>query len=94
MWDLTRRSINNPPAAKSTKPLGSGTAVTGLPMLVCDEKLVTVAVPSRLTSIVVANPSVRSDVSAGTVPAASENMLNANVLPEVDIPSGEFTAGP
>ena len=54
----------------------------------------TVVDPSRLMSTVAAKPSVRSVVKAGTVPAASENMLKAKVLPEVDTPSGEFTAGP
>src|ERR1700693_1792497 len=70
--------------------LGSGTGL----MPVSFEKLVTVVVPSRFTSIVAANPLVRSVVSAGTVPAGSKNMLNANVLPEVDVPSGELTADP
>jgi hypothetical protein len=33
-------------------------------------------------------------VRAGIVPAASENMLKAKVLPEVETPSGELNAGP
>jgi len=62
--------------------------------LVCGEKLVPVVVPSRFTSILNANPFVRSVVKAGTVPATLENMLNAKVLPEVEALSGEFKAGP
>lgn len=60
---------------------------------VCAEKLVTVVVPSRLIAIKKANPSLVSVVRTGIVPAASENMLKANVLPEVETPSGELTAG-
>ena len=44
--------------------------------------------------MVTAKPSVVSLVSAGTVPSASENMLNAKVLPDVETPSGELSAGP
>ena len=69
------------------KVLGSGTT----PMVVCDAKLVTVVVPSRFTSTLKANPSV---VRAGIVPAAFENMLKANVLPDVEVPLGELSAGP
>jgi len=58
------------------------------------EKFVTVVVPSRFTLTSNANPSVVSVVNAGSVPAASENMLKARVLPEVDTPSGELKAGP
>jgi len=72
------------------KVLGSGTT----PMVVCDEKLVTVVVPSRFTSTLKANPSVVSVVRAGIVPAAFENMLKANVLPDVEVPLGELSAGP
>ena len=57
-------------------------------------KFATVVVPFRFTSTVNANPSVVSVVRTGIVPAASENMLKANVLPEVDVPSGELNAGP
>lgn len=77
-----------------SKPvLGSGTVVTALTS-VSWEKLSSVVVPSRLTLTVNANPSVISLVSTGIVPAASENMLNAKVLPEVDMPLGELRAGP
>ena len=41
-----------------------------------------------------AKPSVVSLVSVGTVPAVSENMLKANVLPDVETPSGALSAGP
>ncbi len=44
--------------------------------------------------MVAANPFTLSVVSVGIVPAKSENILNANVLPEVDTPSGELIAGP
>jgi len=74
--------------------VGVFTTVTAGTTPVCDEKEVTVVVPSRFTSTVKAKPSVVSLVSAGIVPAASENMLNANVLPDVDTPSGELRAGP
>jgi len=47
-----------------------------------------------LTLMVAANPLVESVVSVGTVPAASENMLKANVLPDVETPSGAVNAGP
>jgi hypothetical protein len=43
--------------------------------------------------MVKANPAAFI-VRAGIVPAASENMLKANVLPEDDTPSGELYAGP
>jgi hypothetical protein len=39
-----------------------------------------------------ANPLAIFDVSAGIVPAASEDMLNANELPEVETPSGALGA--
>src|SRR5271165_1447030 len=74
---------------------GSGTAgVVGGTTVVCSEKLVTVVVPSRFTSTVKANPSVVFAVRTGVVPVASENMLKANVLPEVDVPSGVLKTGP
>ena len=75
--------------------LGSGTAgpVAGT-TVVCAEELVTVVDPSRFTSTVNANPLTVSLVRTGIVPAASENMLKANVLPEVDVPLGELNAGP
>jgi hypothetical protein len=63
-------------------------------MVVCADEFVMRVVPSRLTSAVNANPSVVSVVRAGIVPAASENMLKANALPDVDTPSGELNAGP
>jgi hypothetical protein len=50
--------------------------------------------PSRFTSNVKAKPLNVSLVSVGMVPAASENMLKAKVLPEVDVPSGELKADP
>ena len=58
---------------------------------VCAEKFVTVVVPSRFTSIVTANSSVVLVVRTGIVPAASENMLKANVLPEVAVPWASST---
>jgi len=70
--------------------LGSGTAL----MLVSGEKLTSVVVPSRFTLTMKANPSVVSLVRVGIVPAESENMLKANVLPEDEVPSGELNAGP
>ena len=72
---------------------GSGTTLTGV-TVVAIEKFVTEISPSKLIFARAANPSVRSVVSVGMVPAASENMLKANVLPELDVPSGVFTAGP
>ena len=63
-------------------------------MVTAGEKLVTVVVPSRFTFIVKANPSVGSLVSTGNVPAGSKNILKANVLPDVETPSGAFRAGP
>ena len=62
--------------------------------VVCADEFVTVVDPSRFTSIVKAKPLTVSLVRTGMVPAASENMLKANVLPEVDFPSGELKAGP
>ena len=88
-----KESKTTAPRKKQKKLLGSGTALVVL-MLVTGEKLATVVVPSRFTSILKANPFVRSVVKAGTVPAALENMLNAKVLPEVDVPSGVLNAGP
>jgi len=44
--------------------------------------------------MVKAKPSLIFIVRVGIVPAASENMLKANLLPEVDTPSGELNAGP
>ena len=64
------------------------------PTMVSGEKLFTVVVPSRFTPTVKAKPSVVSVVRAGIVPAASENMLKANALPEVETMSGELRAGP
>jgi hypothetical protein len=79
----------------STKLLGSGTELTPAgPTVVCDEKFDIVVVPSKFTLTVNANPSTRSLVRAGVVPSGSENTLNANALPEVDVPSGELNAGP
>src|ERR1035441_7383625 len=75
----------------NARPRGSGTE--GNPEI-CVEKLVTLVVSSRFTFTVNAKPSVVSLVNTGIVPAESENMLNANVLPEVDTPSGELNAGP
>jgi len=74
--------------------LGSGTAALAEAILVSAEELLTVDVPSRFRSTVKANPSVASAVRAGIVPSESENMLKANVLPDVEVPSGESTAGP
>lgn len=74
--------------------LGSGVVLFRGLTLVCVEKLFTVVVPSKFTLIVAANPSVVSVVNTGIVPAAFENMLNANVLPDVETPSGELKAGP
>jgi hypothetical protein len=39
-------------------------------------------------------PSISSLVKAGVAPAGSENILNANELPDVDVPFGELSAGP
>jgi hypothetical protein len=49
---------------------------------------------SRFTPMVAANPSTRSVISAGIVTPASENMLNAKVLPDVAVPFGVLSAGP
>ena len=70
--------------------LGSGTPL----IVVCIDEFATVVVPSRLIFTVAANPSTKSVVRTGTVPAASENMLKANALPDVEVPSGELRAGP
>ncbi len=83
----------------SPKPIrgkleGSGIADDTGAIVASGEKLVKVVVPSKFTSIVKAKPSVVSLVSTGIVPAWSENMLKAKALPEVDIPSGAFRAGP
>jgi len=86
---LTKATANRPSAA----PFGSGVALIGV-MLVCGEKSVNVVVPSRLILTVTANPLIVSVVSAGMVPALSENILKAKLLPEVDTPSGELRAGP
>ncbi len=80
--------------AMRTKLLGSGTVLVTGSTLVWAENLFTVVVPLRFTSTRTAKPSVRLVVSVGMVPAASENMLNANVLPDVELPLGEFNAGP
>src|SRR5271167_1355675 len=86
-----RRSTPAHPVAEARRIRlqGSGTVLT----VVCSDEFVTVVVPSRLTSIVTAKPFVVSEVSTGIVPAGSENMLNANALPEVEVPSGEVNAG-
>ncbi|SRR5579885_2962983 len=81
------------PSSVSDPGSGTGVSEVGVLVVVWGEKLVTLAVPSRFVLIVAANPSVKSVVSVGTVPAASENMLNAKVLPDVDVPSGELIAG-
>ena len=73
---------------------GSGDAPADWATVICADEFVTVVVPSRLTFTVNANPLVVSLVSAGMVPAASENILNANVLPEVEAPLGALRAGP
>ena len=62
--------------------------------MVCADELVTVVDPSKLTSPVNAKPLVVSVVNTGVMPAVSENRLKANVLPEVDTPSGALNAGP
>src|SRR5260370_6884352 len=80
-------------AAASPKLAGSGTAFCSGSTLVWREELVTKVVPLRLTSVVNANP-LGSLVNFGTVPAASENMLKANVLPDVDVPSAELKPVP
>src|SRR5260370_37630678 len=80
--------------ANSNKLHGSGTPLIPASPSFRDETLVTVVVPSRFTSTVKAHPCVASVVRAGMVPAGSENMLKANVLPEVEVPSGEVNAGP
>jgi hypothetical protein len=54
----------------------------------------TVVEPSKFTLTMNPKPFVISEVNAGMVPAASENMLNAKELPEVDTPSGEVNAAP
>lgn len=56
--------------------------------------LVTVVLPSRFRLIVKAKPFVASVDKICCVPAASEKRLNANVLPDVEVPLGELTAGP
>jgi hypothetical protein len=76
----------------SVKLPGSGTS-TGEPMTVRRDCAAAVVVPLRLIFTVAANP-FGSLVRAGTVPVASENMLNANVPPGVDAPLGNATAGP
>jgi len=74
--------------------LGDAVTLNTRDTKVCVEKFVTVVEPSRFTVTMKAKPSVVSVVRAGIVPAASENMLQANVLPEVATPSGELSAGP
>ena len=73
---------------------GSVTGAFPCVTVVSVEKLFTVVDPSRFTSIVSAKPSVVSLVSMGMVPAGSENRLKANVLPDVETPSGAESAGP
>jgi len=81
-------------AAISGKVPGSGTVgVTGVTVVGVDE-LATAVVPSRFTPTVKANPLAVSVVRAGIVPPGSENMLKANTLPDVDVPSGELNAAP
>ena len=91
-----RKISQNPvaPSGMSGKLLGSGTVLVACATVVCAEEFVTEVVPSRLTPTVNANPLVASLVSVGIVPAASENILNANVLLEVETPSGELRARP
>jgi hypothetical protein len=60
--------------ASNAKLLGSGTVEPTGVIVVCEEKLFTVAVPSRLRFIVAANPSVRSDVKVGIVPALQHDI--------------------
>ena len=83
----------NRPVANRRRLDGSGT-VEDETMLVSVDGSVEVVVPSRFTFTVAAKPSVVSVVRAGTVPAGSENMLKAKMLPDVDVPSGELSAGP
>lgn len=80
--------------AESAIPLGSGIPLVCGTTLVSDEKLVTVVVPSRFTFSVNPKPSVKSEVNVGVIPTWSENILNANVLPDVETPSGALNAGP
>ena len=75
------------PAKRRLLVPGSGTPLVG-------KKLVSVVVPSRFTFTVRAKPSVVLVVSTGIVPAVLENTLKAKVLPDVDTPSGELSAGP
>lgn len=83
-----RRKIPKATAIPTNRlQLGSGTELAVM-------KSVAAVVPSRFTLTTKANPLAESFVNTGVVPAASENMLNANVLPEVDVPSGEFRALP
>jgi hypothetical protein len=56
--------------------------------------LIKVVVPSKFTFMMNVKPLVVSVVNTGFLAAVSANMLNASVLPEVDIPSGEINAGP
>ena len=100
-WAACRRCSRK--ASASQRPIltaisgklhGSGIVVFADATVVCAEELVTVVVPSSFTSTVKANPLVVSVVRTGIVPAASENMLKANLLPDVDVPSGELNAGP
>jgi hypothetical protein len=83
----------NKPVANSTRLSGSG-VTTDETTLVSVDGSVTVVVPSRFTFNVAAKPSIVSVVRVGTVPAVSENMLKAKVLPDADTPSGELSAGP
>jgi len=79
----------------SAKPFGSGTALTPAgSTLVSDEKFVRVVEPSKFTLTVNAMAFTSSLVRAGVMPSGSENMLKANALPDVDVPSGELNAGP
>jgi hypothetical protein len=81
------------PVANRTRLAGSGVA-TDETTLVSADGSVTVVVPSRFKFNAAAKPSVVSVVRTGTVPAESENMLNAKMLPDVDTPSGALSAGP
>jgi hypothetical protein len=72
---------------------GSGTALTFV-ITVSADGLFVKTVPPTFRARVPAKPLTVSEVRTGIVPAASENMLNANALPDMDAPSGEFTAGP
>jgi hypothetical protein len=89
---LRRVRVATPPAHNTNimqeNVSGSGVAVA-VATVVSVEKLLTVVVPCKFTFTVNAHPSVISLVKTGVVPSASENMLKADVLPDVDTPSGD-----